>query len=128
MSGANPCARAARAGRRAVGAASPTYTRICRTLPVYLALYLHRTPSVRLQASRVSASSCVELMRQLGGQATGGASPAHFIAPVLLLSLVTSTFGFSVGPEAPMVVAGSLVSDLSVNCQVFSRKRYVLRA
>jgi len=41
--------------------------------------------------------------------APGGASPAAFVAPVLLLSLITSTFGFSVGPEAPMVVAGSLV-------------------
>ena len=29
--------------------------------------------------------------------------------PLLLLSIVTSTFGFSVGPEAPMVCAGALV-------------------
>lgn len=29
--------------------------------------------------------------------------------PLLLLSLLTSTFGFSVGPEAPMVCAGALV-------------------
>ena len=29
--------------------------------------------------------------------------------PLLLLSLVTSSFGFSVGPEAPMVCAGGLV-------------------
>ena len=31
------------------------------------------------------------------------------LLPLLLLSLVTSTFGFSVGPEAPMVCAGGLV-------------------
>jgi H+/Cl- antiporter ClcA len=31
------------------------------------------------------------------------------LASVLLLSLVTATFGFSVGPEAPMVCAGALV-------------------
>ena len=36
----------------------------------------------------------------------GGQAPLEFIGPVLLLSLLTSTFGFSVGPEAPMVVAG----------------------
>jgi len=34
-----------------------------------------------------------------------------FLAPLLLLSLLTSTFGFSVGPEAPMVVAGALVGS-----------------
>ena len=34
-----------------------------------------------------------------------------YLAPVLLLSLLTSTFGFSVGPEAPMVVAGALVGS-----------------
>ncbi|CAB9513516.1 Chloride channel [Seminavis robusta] len=33
------------------------------------------------------------------------------LMPLLLLSLVTSTFGFSVGPEAPMVVAGALVGS-----------------
>jgi H+/Cl- antiporter ClcA len=31
------------------------------------------------------------------------------LLPLLLLSLVTSAFGFSVGPEAPMVCAGGLV-------------------
>lgn len=31
------------------------------------------------------------------------------LLPLLLLSLVTSTFGFSVGPEAPMVCAGGLI-------------------
>ena len=31
------------------------------------------------------------------------------LLPLLLLSLVTSTFGFSVGPEAPMVCAGALI-------------------
>jgi len=34
-----------------------------------------------------------------------------YLAPLLLLSLLTSTFGFSVGPEAPMVVAGGLVGS-----------------
>ena len=58
--------------------------------------------------------------QQSTSSAPGGASPANFIAPVLLLSLVTSTFGFSVGPEAPMVVAGSLVS---VQCSAFSATR-----
>lgn len=33
----------------------------------------------------------------------------YSLFPLLLLSLVTSTFGFSVGPEAPMVCAGGLV-------------------
>ena len=33
------------------------------------------------------------------------------LAPVLLLSLLTSTFGFSVGPEAPMVIAGALAGS-----------------
>jgi len=33
------------------------------------------------------------------------------LGPVLLLSLLTSTFGFSVGPEAPMVIAGALVGS-----------------
>ena len=32
-----------------------------------------------------------------------------YLLPLLLLSLVTSTFGFSVGPEAPMVCAGALI-------------------
>lgn len=31
------------------------------------------------------------------------------LLPLLLLSLVTSSFGFSVGPEAPMVCAGALI-------------------
>lgn len=31
------------------------------------------------------------------------------LLPLLVLSLVTSTFGFSVGPEAPMVCAGALL-------------------
>jgi H+/Cl- antiporter ClcA len=35
-------------------------------------------------------------------------SKVHLL-PLLLLSLVTSSFGFSVGPEAPMVCAGALV-------------------
>eukprot|EP00966_Prymnesium_polylepis_P285894 6604241-Prymnesium_polylepis.1 len=34
-----------------------------------------------------------------------------YLGPLLLLSLLTSTFGFSVGPEAPMVVAGGLVGS-----------------
>jgi len=33
------------------------------------------------------------------------------IGPVLLLSLVTSMFGFSVGPEGPMVCAGALIGS-----------------
>ena len=33
------------------------------------------------------------------------------LGPLLLLSLLTSTFGFSVGPEAPMVIAGALVGS-----------------
>lgn len=33
----------------------------------------------------------------------------YSLFPLLLLSLITSTFGFSVGPEAPMVCAGGLV-------------------
>lgn len=32
-----------------------------------------------------------------------------YLLPLLLLSLVTSAFGFSVGPEAPMVCAGALI-------------------
>lgn len=32
-----------------------------------------------------------------------------YLLPLLLLSLITSTFGFSVGPEAPMVCAGALI-------------------
>lgn len=49
--------------------------------------------------------------QQSEGDSPGGPSPAKFILPVLVLSLLTSTFGFSVGPEAPMVVAGSLVGS-----------------
>jgi len=49
--------------------------------------------------------------QQSESDAPGGDSPSVFILPVLLLSLLTSTFGFSVGPEAPMVVAGSLVGS-----------------
>lgn len=33
------------------------------------------------------------------------------VLPLLLLSLVTSSFGFSVGPEAPMVCAGALLGS-----------------
>ncbi|KAL3936783.1 MAG: hypothetical protein SGBAC_007972 [Bacillariaceae sp.] len=33
------------------------------------------------------------------------------LMPLLLLSLVTSSFGFSVGPEAPMVCAGALLGS-----------------
>ena len=33
------------------------------------------------------------------------------LLPLLLMSLTTSTFGFSVGPEAPMVCAGALVGS-----------------
>ena len=36
-------------------------------------------------------------------------SSSIHLFPLLLLSLVTSAFGFSVGPEAPMVCAGGLV-------------------
>jgi len=36
-------------------------------------------------------------------------SSKTYLLPLLLLSLVTSTFGFSVGPEAPMVCAGALL-------------------
>jgi len=36
-------------------------------------------------------------------------SSANHLLPLLILSLVTSTFGFSVGPEAPMVCAGALI-------------------
>ena len=36
-------------------------------------------------------------------------SPLIHLGPLLLLSLVTSSFGFSVGPEAPMVCAGALL-------------------
>lgn len=49
--------------------------------------------------------------QQSTNDAPGGADPARFVLPVLCLSLLTSTFGFSVGPEAPMVVAGSLVGS-----------------
>ena len=50
--------------------------------------------------------------QQSTSDSPGGATPGKYLAPVLLLSLLTSTFGFSVGPEAPMVVAGSLVGSL----------------
>jgi len=36
-------------------------------------------------------------------------SARTYLFPLLLLSLITSTFGFSVGPEAPMVCAGALI-------------------
>lgn len=36
---------------------------------------------------------------------------AQYLFPLLILSLLTSTFGFSVGPEAPMVCAGALVGS-----------------
>ena len=49
--------------------------------------------------------------QQSEDDAPGGDAPATFVLPVLVLSLLTSTFGFSVGPEAPMVVAGSLVGS-----------------
>eukprot|EP00966_Prymnesium_polylepis_P002667 61287-Prymnesium_polylepis.2 len=49
--------------------------------------------------------------QQSSADAPGSSTPSSFILPVLLLSLLTSTFGFSVGPEAPMVVSGSLVGS-----------------
>ena len=69
-----------------------------------------------------------ELIRQQqsSDDAPGGASPAKFIPPVLLLSLLTSTFGFSVGPEAPMVVAGSLVGS-AYGKRVFGESSHRLR-
>ena len=47
--------------------------------------------------------------QQSTDDAPGGETPLRYVLPVLCLSLFTSTFGFSVGPEAPMVAAGSLV-------------------
>mmetsp|Transcript_12518 Transcript_12518/g.26662 ORF Transcript_12518/g.26662 Transcript_12518/m.26662 type:complete len:527 (-) Transcript_12518:30-1610(-) len=38
-------------------------------------------------------------------------SSTKHLLPLLLLSLVTSTFGFSVGPEAPMVCTGALIGS-----------------
>mmetsp|Transcript_34959 Transcript_34959/g.73742 ORF Transcript_34959/g.73742 Transcript_34959/m.73742 type:complete len:547 (-) Transcript_34959:71-1711(-) len=38
-------------------------------------------------------------------------SSAIHLFPVLLMSLLTSAFGFSVGPEAPMVCAGALIGS-----------------
>jgi H+/Cl- antiporter ClcA len=51
--------------------------------------------------SRVPSSSNQELysMKQL----------PSLLLPLLLISLLTSAFGFSLGPEAPMVAAGALV-------------------
>jgi len=66
---------------------------------------------VGLTALRLQGYTMPELIARYQDEAgaPGGASPAASVLPVLLLSLLTSTFGFSVGPEAPMVVAGSLV-------------------
>lgn len=68
---------------------------------------------VGLTAVNLKGYTMPELIgaQQSTSEAPGGDMPSKFIAPVLLLSLLTSTFGFSVGPEAPMVVAGSLVGS-----------------
>lgn len=59
-------------------------------------------------ADFVSAISSTNLTQQSAITPVLSASKLHLL-PLLTLSLITSAFGFSVGPEAPMVCAGALL-------------------
>ena len=63
--------------------------------------------SSALSSSTFTVADFVSLFSSSGPK-TLPSSRVHLL-PLLLLSLVTSTFGFSVGPEAPMVCAGALI-------------------
>ena len=63
--------------------------------------------SSALSSSTFTVADFVALFSSSGDKSLP--SSRTFLLPLLLLSLVTSTFGFSVGPEAPMVCAGALI-------------------
>jgi H+/Cl- antiporter ClcA len=63
--------------------------------------------SSALSSSTFTVADFVSLFSSSGPKSLPS-SRVHLL-PLLLLSLVTSTFGFSVGPEAPMVCAGALI-------------------
>ena len=64
--------------------------------------------SSALSSSTFTVADFVSIFSSSGGPKSLPSSRVHLL-PLLLLSLVTSTFGFSVGPEAPMVCAGALI-------------------
>mmetsp|Transcript_9474 Transcript_9474/g.10834 ORF Transcript_9474/g.10834 Transcript_9474/m.10834 type:complete len:559 (-) Transcript_9474:198-1874(-) len=63
--------------------------------------------SLALGSSTFTVADFVSLFASRGPKSLPS-SRVHLL-PLLLLSLVTSTFGFSVGPEAPMICAGALI-------------------
>jgi len=63
--------------------------------------------SSALSSSTFTVADFVSLFSSPGPKSLPS-SRVHLL-PLLLLSLVTSTFGFSVGPEAPMICAGALI-------------------
>lgn len=63
--------------------------------------------SSALSSSTFTVADFVALFSSSGDKSLP--SSRTYLLPLLLLSLVTSTFGFSVGPEAPMVCAGALI-------------------
>ena len=77
-------------------------TGICTTGGLLLGLL-----SLKYSAT-FTVADFVSLFSAAWGAETLPSCAVHLL-PLLLLSLVTSAFGFSVGPEAPMVCAGALV-------------------
>ena len=59
--------------------------------------------------SSFSVADFVSAFSSVPAQSHNLPQSRNSLLPLLILSLVTSTFGFSVGPEAPMVCAGGLV-------------------
>jgi H+/Cl- antiporter ClcA len=85
------------------GSINPTYfiTSMCTLGGLLMGILSSKLGSTFTVADFVSALSSLSAQ-------TLPSTRVHLF-PLLLLSLVTSTFGFSVGPEAPMVCAGGLV-------------------
>jgi H+/Cl- antiporter ClcA len=85
------------------GSINPTYfiTSICTVGGLLMGVLSSKLGSTFAVGDFVSALSSLPAQ-------TLPSTRVHLF-PLLLLSLVTSTFGFSVGPEAPMVCAGGLV-------------------
>jgi len=65
--------------------------------------------SSALSSSTFTVADFVSLFSSSSDSSKVLPSSRVYLLPLLLLSLVTSTFGFSVGPEAPMVCAGALI-------------------
>lgn len=65
--------------------------------------------SSALSSTTFTVADFVSLFSSSSDSSKSLPSSRVYLLPLLLLSLVTSTFGFSVGPEAPMVCAGALI-------------------